>query len=255
MFSGTIEGQYHPLVFQPGTSWKYGPGLDWAGQVIEKLTGMNFDDYQQKNIWRPLGAENTTFYPAKRGLIEGDLQELAFRTDGEGPRQLRAGASPWKFDCRDALGGAGLFSTANDYIKLLGALLAGGGPLLSESSVDELLSPQLGIESMAALREFVIGEGPDEGKSWLYTQSSEEWRDVMEVQHCLCGLRNSKDVEGRRKKNTVNWDGLPNLVWFIDRESGVAATLFTQIMPVGDPSLRQIVLDLEAALYKVINEK
>ncbi|VUC29174.1 unnamed protein product [Clonostachys rosea] len=255
MFSGTIEGLYHPLVFQPGTSWAYGPGLDWAGQVIEKLTGMNYDEYQQINIWEPLGAKDTTFYPAKRGVTEGDIHELALRAEGEGPQNLKAGSSPWKFECRDALGGAGLFSTPNDYSKLLSALLTGGGPLLSESSIDELLSPQLGVSSMASLREFVVGEGPEGGKAWLYTQSPEEWRDVMEIRHCLCGLSNSEDVAGRRRKNTVNWDGLPNLVWFIDRESGVAATLFTQTMPIDDPPLRQLVLDLEAALFTMINSK
>ncbi|CAH0052207.1 unnamed protein product [Clonostachys solani] len=253
MFSGTIEGLYHPPVFQPGTSWEYGPGLDWVGQVIEKLTGMNYSEYQQINIWEPLGAKDTTFYPAKCGVTEGDIHELAFRAEGERSQNLKAGPSPWKFECRDALGGAGLFSTANDYSKLLSALLAGGGPLLSEASIVELFSPQLGVSSMAALREFVVGEGPEGGKAWLYTQSPEEWKDVMEIRHCLCGLLNSKDVAGRRRKNTVNWDGLPNLVWFIDRESGVAATLFTQTMPIDDPPLRQLVLDLETALYTMIN--
>jgi hypothetical protein len=26
-----------PLVSQPGESWHYGPGLDWAGQVVSSF--------------------------------------------------------------------------------------------------------------------------------------------------------------------------------------------------------------------------
>ena len=75
----------------------------------------------------------------------------------------------------------------------------------------------------------------------------------MELQHCLCGLINSENVKGRRRKNTVNWDGLPNLIWFIDRESGVTATFFTQLMPVVDMPVRHLLLELEQALYKIVN--
>ncbi|TPX09756.1 uncharacterized protein E0L32_009095 [Thyridium curvatum] len=258
MFSGTIEGSFHPLIFQPGASWRYGPGLDWAGHVIAKLTGMNFDQYEQQNIWEPLGAKNTTFFPAKRGLTPDDIHESAHRdpNKGDNPQNLEPGQSPWKFDPRDALGGAGLFSTANDYSKLLAALLSGGGPLLSTKSVDELFRPQIGAESMAALREIlVVGTGPDESQSFLWRQSPQQWKDVMEVGHCLCGVVNSEDVEGRRRQNTVSWDGLPNLFWFIDCESGVAATFFTQVLPSDDLSIRRLLVDLEKALYKVVNDK
>lgn len=27
-------GYHHPLLFQPGTSWEYGAGLDWAGRLV-----------------------------------------------------------------------------------------------------------------------------------------------------------------------------------------------------------------------------
>ena len=77
----------------------------------------------------------------------------------------------------------------------------------------------------------------------------------MEIGHCLCGLVNSEDVMDRRKKNTVNWDGLPNLMWFIDRQSGVAVTLFTQVMPGDDLLIKQIFTELETALYKIVGKE
>ncbi|CAH0035967.1 unnamed protein product [Clonostachys rhizophaga] len=255
MFSGTIEGFFHPLLFQPGTSWTYGPGLDWAAKVVEKLTGLEFDEYQQKNIWQPLGAKNTTFFPAKRGLTQEDIHEPASRADGKGSQNLEPGTSPWKFECRDALGSGGLFSTANDYSKLLAALLSGGGSLLSQASVDELFRPQIGPGAVKGLRQFIIGTDLDSTQAPIWTGSAEEWQDVMKLQHSLCGVVNAEDVKARRRKNTVHWSGLPNLIWYIDRESGVTATFFTQLLPVGDRPARQIWLDIEEALYKIVNKK
>ncbi|CAI4213459.1 unnamed protein product [Parascedosporium putredinis] len=200
MFSGTMEGQYHPLVFQPGTSWDYGPGLEWAAHVVETLTGLEYDEYQQKHIWQPLGAQNTTFFPAKRGFGEGDIHELARRAEGEGPQDLKVEASPWKFECRDALGGAGLFSTANDYGKLLAALLAGGGPLLSQASVDELFRPQLGPGPMEALREFVVGPNPTDSKTWLFRPPARDWRDVGRLATVYVGLSIAWMLRGGGRK-------------------------------------------------------
>ncbi|CAK7219003.1 hypothetical protein SBRCBS47491_003697 [Sporothrix bragantina] len=259
MFSGTIEGQLHPLIFQPGTSWAYGPGLDWAGKVIEILTGLTFDEYQQQNIWQLLGAPNTTFFPAKRGLTKADIMETGQRTE-EGT--LVSGSSPWLFDCRDSLGGAGLYSTANDYSRLLAALISGGGPILSAASLDELCRPQVGAASDADMRRFITSESAAQSKAWLWTTDPEHhWQDFMEVRQCLCGLVNSENVVDdkgtpiRRRKGTVNWDGLPNLLWFVDRETGVAATFFTQIMPMDDTVARKVCTELEEALYRIVNNK
>ncbi|CAK7242626.1 MAG: hypothetical protein STHCBS139747_004122 [Sporothrix thermara] len=258
MFSGTIEGLLHPLIFQPGTSWAYGPGLDWAGRTIEALTGQTFDAYQQQNIWQPLGATSTTFFPAKRGLTKDDIMESCQRTETGG---LVPGDSPWPFDCRDSLGGGGLYSTANDYGRLLTALISGGAPLLSAASIDELFRPQVGAASDAELRRSMTGESPDKSSAWMWdVDPALNWPNFMEIRQCLCGTVNCEDVvdkQGkpcRRRKGTANWGGLPNLSWFVDRESGVAATLFTQVMPPGDALARKVSIELEEALYRIVNK-
>ncbi|KAL8641230.1 MAG: hypothetical protein Q9228_001947 [Teloschistes exilis] len=64
-FSGhenDILGQ--PLLFEPGTRWEYGVGIDWAGTVVERISGMSLNDYFQKNIFQPLGIENISFFPS-----------------------------------------------------------------------------------------------------------------------------------------------------------------------------------------------
>ncbi|KAF2008714.1 beta-lactamase class C and other penicillin binding protein [Aaosphaeria arxii CBS 175.79] len=255
MFSGTMQGNLHPLIFQPGSSWKYGPGLDWAGTIVAKLTGLDFNEYQQKHIWGPLGAKNTTFFPNREGLEKEDLHETGIRAEGEGTQGLKPGDCLWRLNSRDALGGAGLFSTPNDYKKLLSALISEGGPLLSKASVDEMFRPQIGPESTLGARAFLKGTNLDNTQSNLYTDRYDEWENFQEIGHCLCGIVTTEDVFGRRKKGSINWSGLPNLIWWIDRESGVAATFFTQLLPVGDHAPRRLQIELEAALYKAINGK
>ncbi|RMJ05239.1 hypothetical protein CDV36_014088 [Fusarium kuroshium] len=40
-FDQTCEGWNTPLSFTPGASWKYGSGIDWADQVLEKVAGQS----------------------------------------------------------------------------------------------------------------------------------------------------------------------------------------------------------------------
>ena len=43
-FEGKLAGYNYPLIVEPGTAWNYGAGLDWAGVLIERLTGMKLGE-------------------------------------------------------------------------------------------------------------------------------------------------------------------------------------------------------------------
>jgi hypothetical protein len=46
----------HPLSFEPGQGWAYGPSLDWASLLVRRLNGnITFEQYLIDNIWTPLG--------------------------------------------------------------------------------------------------------------------------------------------------------------------------------------------------------
>jgi CubicO group peptidase (beta-lactamase class C family) len=179
------------------------------------------------------------------------LQETALRKDG-GVASTPV-PSLWKTDPAEAIGGAGLYGTANDYIKLLSCLLQGGAPLLKTSSVDELFKPQLGEASRQSFRAFQLNSGGFR----LFTESADESakEQLMPISHSLVGQMNLEDVPGRRKKNSVAWGGLPNLGWWIDREGGVAGTMFSQIYPSGDPTMRELMVELEGATYRLKDGK
>src|SRR5262245_24604302 len=48
-------GAVGPLMFEPGSRWQYGQGCDWAGRLVETISGMTLEDYFQAKIFRPLG--------------------------------------------------------------------------------------------------------------------------------------------------------------------------------------------------------
>ena len=41
---------YEPRLFESGTSYMYGTNIDWVGRLVEKISGMNLEDYFRKNI-------------------------------------------------------------------------------------------------------------------------------------------------------------------------------------------------------------
>ena len=50
-----------PLMFEPGTAWQYGYSADWTGKLVEAVSGLNLEQYFQRNILQPLGMNDTTF--------------------------------------------------------------------------------------------------------------------------------------------------------------------------------------------------
>lgn len=56
-----------PLLYQPGQSWSYGTSADVVGAVIEVASGMRFGDFLKKEIFEPLGMNDTDFWvPAEK---------------------------------------------------------------------------------------------------------------------------------------------------------------------------------------------
>lgn len=55
-----------------------------------------------------------------------------------------------------------------------------------------------------------------------------------------------------RSKGTVQWSGLANLHWWVDREKGVAGIVCTQILPFADPKVGMLWMNVEAEVYKAL---
>jgi CubicO group peptidase (beta-lactamase class C family) len=101
-----------PLMYQPGTVWSYGFGLDVLGLIIEKITGQSLGRYLGDNVWGPLGMADTTFLiPPEK--IARYAKELPADPETGKPQSFRAPTSPLKFEC----GGGGAASTASNYLR------------------------------------------------------------------------------------------------------------------------------------------
>ncbi len=117
-----------PLLFQPGSSWKYGSSADVLGAVIEAAAGMSFGEYLKKSFFEPLGMKDTGFFVPEE---KRERLVTVYRADEKN------GLVPYRedhlgiFNAMDhkpafESGGAGLVSTADDYARFAQMLLNGG---------------------------------------------------------------------------------------------------------------------------------
>ena len=50
-----------PLLFEPGERWEYGINIDWAGKMVEAVSGQRLGAYMHDNIPGPPGMDSTAF--------------------------------------------------------------------------------------------------------------------------------------------------------------------------------------------------
>jgi CubicO group peptidase (beta-lactamase class C family) len=104
-----------PLMFQPGTSYNYGMGLDILGRYLEALTGQPLDVILKERLFRPLKMPDTDFYvPAAKA---GRLCQIYGQPS---PGLLVPGTDLANVSTKPTLclGGHGLFGTIGDYERL-----------------------------------------------------------------------------------------------------------------------------------------
>ncbi len=144
-----------PLLFEPGTRFKYSLCHDVLGAVIEKASGMRFSDYLRTAVFEPLGMKDTTFHPTEEQLSRVSTLWTAKGEDDPVPAgNRRSGPLPEAYES----GGGGLLSSVDDYIKL-GAALANGGKalngvqLLKPETVELFRTPQLDAVQLQDMHE------------------------------------------------------------------------------------------------------
>lgn len=226
-----------PLLFEPGEAWMYGPGIDWAGLVLEKLSGVSLEELMRVHIFAPLGIRDITFFPARRpGMVER-IAGLSMRDEKTGksvpaPPEM-ADVDPAQI--KHCLGGSGLFASIDDYLKVLESILADDEKLLKRNNVAELLfQSQLRVKGKLEVTELAVGwtPGPDEGYTWS-----------------LSGLL-TPGGKDHRGKTFLQWGGMYNSSWFIDRETGLIALFGTSFIPPADAQVEEAMKIYELGLYE-----
>lgn len=237
-----------PLTRQPGRGWVYGCGYDWAGKLVERLSGVSLEEYMRANIWEPLGMKRVSFRPSHPDIQSRKVGMSILNDEGK----LVPFTEKYDYqygEVADAYGGGGCWGSAESFLVLLQSLCANDGKVLSTELTDEMFRLQLGAESKAELNSAtrsgtafsVLFEG-----SWTAAK--------QDFDHGLGGLLGLRDEPGRRKAGTMTWCGAPNLWWFIDRKGGLCGAYFCQLFPIGSPRTIELEKVFEADIYKKYTE-
>ena len=212
-----------PRHFESGTNFLYGTSTDWVGKLVEKLSGMNLEDYFKENITKPLGMSRTFFnvpdslHPliVSRGNRGDDGKQKLTESSDRIPTSRVTTFS----------GGSGLFSTPSDYTKLLLCLLNNGeyaeGSILMKETVTEMTRNQIGNITLNPEGRFFSPGTCCNFNGLMYENS--RWGLAFMIDN------NSKDYG--REAGTVMWGGYFNTYFYIDFKSGIAASIYTQHIP------------------------
>ncbi|KQS71869.1 serine hydrolase [Modestobacter sp. Leaf380] len=234
---GTMAAFRAPLTADPGTSFVYGINTDWLGRVVETVAGTTLDRAVAEGVTGPLGMHDTMFLLDEQRA--GNL--VTVHVPGEDGGWTSAGEilnqSPEWF-----AGGHGLYSTPRDYTRFERALLRGGEldgvRILREDTVDAAFTSQLGdiaFPTEIPTADPAITDTFHPGPGWTWG-------------HGL--LINTVDVPGGRRAGTGAWAGLFNTHFFIDRTTGICASVYTNSLPfIAQGGAWKTYTDVEQAVY------
>ena len=225
-----------PMIDDPGKRFIYGINTDWLGKVIESASGVGLDVAMKDGIFGPLGMNETTF-------VMNDDQRA-----NSSPVHVPDGSGGWT-SAGEILnqapeyyaGGHGLYAPPTDYIRFERALLRGGEldgeRILQQSTVDAAFTNQIGdldfphaIPTADPNSSGPFNPGP--GNKWGYGL-----------------LLNTADVPGGRRAGTGAWAGLCNTHFWVDRETGICASIYSNFLPFITDGGLALYADYERALY------
>ena len=229
--SGLNAGLDMPLAFDPGERWEYGIGVDWAGKVVEAVTGQTLGAYFEQHIFGPLGMADTQFGRPDSSRVATIHNRLA---DGS----LRAGGSGRPAKPELESGGGGLYSTAPDYLKFLAMLVRGGDGLLRPETVAQMGQNQIGALDVTRMQTVMPHSSND---AEFFPGMVKGWGYGFVI--------NSQPGHAGRAANSLAWAGLANCYYWIDPANRVAGVLMTQILPFADPAVLRLLDAFESGVY------
>ena len=199
-----------PLLHHPGDAWNYGMSTDVLGYFVEVVSGMPFAEFLKTRIFEPLGMVDTDFsVPESKANRYATLYEP---TEDGGIKVLEdapVSSGPLSFHHS---GGAGLLSTASDYLRFCQMMLNDGeldGVRLLGRKTVELIT---------------------------INHISNDWQP-LERTGCGFGLgfavvTDLADTHALGSVGTYSWGGLASTVFWIDPMEELIAILMTQL--IGD---------------------
>lgn len=236
-----------PLTADPGTKYCYGVNTDWVGFVIQAVSGMSLPDYLEAHILQPLGMRQTS---AKLNPDNGRL----YVHINMGPEAGLVGDPNSKNNENPPLWGGGgfLYSTMNDFAKLLATILNGGTSpetgksiLKPENVTKYLFTDHLPPSADKSLLGEIGTSMPIISMEGSFLPSvpatSKGWSTGL--------LLNGEDLPYGRKAGSGAWAGLGNLYYWIDPATGIAGMVVSSVLPFVSPPIMRLFDEVERVAY------
>ena len=229
-----------PLLFDPGDRWEYGIGIDWAGKMVEAVSGQRLDRYLQQHIFAPLGMRDTSFTlsPSQRGRLGSVHQRGA---DGAlAPIEFEIPQAPEFF-----MGGGGLYGTAGDYLTFARMIMQGGtldgASVLRPETVQQMSENHIGPLEVGVMPTAIPALSNDVN---LFPGISKKWG--------LGFLINAAPLPTGRSAGSLAWAGLANTYFWIDRSRQVCGVFLSQVLPFFDDTAVDLLVKFETEVYRAL---
>jgi len=229
-----------PLLFDPGDRWFYGINIDWAGKMVEAVSGKRLGVYLQENLFAPLGMTSTAFKirPDMRDRLakihqRGDNGAFTAQMDLEIPQ-----------DPEFEMGGGGLYSTGGDYLRFVRLILnhgkADGNQVLEPETVDLMIRNNMGDNSVTQLK---TAAPPLSNDAEFFPGMPKTWGLSFQI--------NTEKAPTGRPAGGLMWAGLANTYFWIDPSTGVGGVYLSQVLPFADKKSLPLYYAFESAIYSM----
>ena len=226
-----------PLLFEPGVRWHYGPSTFHLGQVVEKISGQNLEDYFRMHIFAPLGMHDT-FYNVPKDKEQRLIPVHHRQPDGV----IAAATVPPDPQVQQLRGDGGLASTAADYIRFTRMILndgeLDGARVLKPDSVAAMRRNQIGNIGVPALKTAI----PERSADFSFiADGRDKWS--------LGFLITVDAAPGKRSSGSLSWGGINNTYYWIDPGRGICGVICMQFLPFADPGALALYDAFEHGVY------
>ena len=224
-----------PLVFPPGTAWRYGYGLDVLGVAMMRATGKSLGKLFDELVFKPMGMTDTGFSVSGSEtnrlatLYQSEADSTLTEITQEPPLGTRFGGSQGSAE-GDHWGGSGLASTPADWMKFTDMLRVAHSGKETAVARPELIR-RMATNQLEGDIASLLTEGPEGFREWM----------PFEGLGMGCGVwvaENAKRLDWESNPGEFGWGGVANTVFWIDPVADAAVLFFTQVMPSSRLGLR-----------------
>jgi CubicO group peptidase (beta-lactamase class C family) len=241
--SGKLASLGQPLAFDPGDRWEYGINIDWAGRVVEALSGKTLDAYLREHVCGPLGMHDTGFTPTLE-----QRARLATVHQREADGALATTSFEFAAEPEFYSGGGTLYSTAHDYLIFLQMLLQEG-----ELNGARILRP----ETVALIDRNHIGDLQAGSVPSRIPERAHHFElfPNMPVRWGLGYMLNTQPGPHGRSAMSGSWAGIFNSYYWLDPARLVAGVILAQFQPFADPAMLRLYGEFERGVYALLEAR